>query len=317
VERDAPTRERLRKEEISMSAENEALVRRYVEEVCDQRKLEVVDEIFASNFTLHDPDYPGGEIGREGIKRIVQTFVGAFPDLQITLEDELSSAEKVVTRWTTRGTHQGELMGIVPTGNPIEVTAVGIWRVAEGKIAEAWLVFDAFGMMPQLGVVEADWSDWHPGMGDPLSPPGFRPLAPKPNSPYYMERHPTRYQWRDDIEELIRRTYREFGGPKNIHINTYLCHPESRDPYFACRDTVSFDIWGPAGRNDPIVPSRGNDIFWRLFNDLEKPDILWCIWNKQWWWRKNDFFEPYGDDDFTWHKDHIHVTYMGPYKQLL
>jgi hypothetical protein len=53
-----------------MSAENEALVRRYVEEVYDQRKLEVVDEIFASDFTLHDPDYPGGEIGPGGIKRI-------------------------------------------------------------------------------------------------------------------------------------------------------------------------------------------------------------------------------------------------------
>jgi hypothetical protein len=63
VEGDAPTRQRLRKEEISMSKENEALVRRYVEEVYDQRKLEVIDEIFASDFTLHDPDYPGGKIG--------------------------------------------------------------------------------------------------------------------------------------------------------------------------------------------------------------------------------------------------------------
>jgi steroid delta-isomerase-like uncharacterized protein len=155
VESDVPTRERVRKEEISMSAENEALVRRYVEEVYDQRKLEVVDEIFAPDFTLHDPDYPGGEIGPEGITRIVETFVGAFPDLQITLDDELSSADKVVTRWTTRGTHQGELMGIAPTGRRIEVTAVGIWRVAEGKIAEAWLVFDAFGMMQQLGVASS------------------------------------------------------------------------------------------------------------------------------------------------------------------
>jgi hypothetical protein len=59
VEGDAPTRERLRQEEISMSKENEALVRRYLEEVYDQRKLEVIDEIFASDFTLHDPDYPG------------------------------------------------------------------------------------------------------------------------------------------------------------------------------------------------------------------------------------------------------------------
>jgi steroid delta-isomerase-like uncharacterized protein len=138
-----------------MSKENEALVRRYVEEVYDQRKLEVIDEIFASEFTLHDPDLPGGARGPEGIKRIVETFVGGFPDLQVTLEDELSSADKVVTRWTSRGTHQGELLGIAPTGKRIHVTAVGIWRVANGKIAEAWLVYDAFGMLQQLGVASS------------------------------------------------------------------------------------------------------------------------------------------------------------------
>jgi predicted ester cyclase len=138
-----------------MSAENEALVRRYVEEVYDQRKLEVVDEIFTPDFTLHDPDMPGAGRGPEGIKRIVENAVGAFPDLQVTLDDELSSGEKVVTRFTFRGTHQGELMGIAPTGKRIEVTTIGIWRVAEGRIAEAWLVFDALGMMQQLGVVSS------------------------------------------------------------------------------------------------------------------------------------------------------------------
>ena len=138
-----------------MSAVNEALVRRYVEEVYDQRRLEVADEIFASDFTLHDPDLPGGVHGPEGMKHVVQTFVDAFPDLQVSLDDEFSSGEKVVTRWTSRGTHQGELMGIAPSGNRLEVTAVGIWRVADGKIAEAWVVFDALGMMQQLGVASS------------------------------------------------------------------------------------------------------------------------------------------------------------------
>src|SRR5215211_9295561 len=78
-----------RDQETRMSAENEALVRRYVEEVYDQCKLEVVDELFASDFTLHDPDLPGGARGPEGIKRIVDMF----PDLQVSLDDELSSGE--------------------------------------------------------------------------------------------------------------------------------------------------------------------------------------------------------------------------------
>jgi predicted ester cyclase len=95
----------------------------------------------------------------------VETFVDAFPDLQVSLADELSSGEKVVTRWTSRGTHQGELMGIAPTGNRVEVTAVGIWRVAEGKIAEAWLVFDALGMMQQLGVVPEPGPEDEPPAG--------------------------------------------------------------------------------------------------------------------------------------------------------
>ncbi len=70
-----------------MSSENEALVRRYVEEVYDQRRLDVADEIFAPDFTLHDPDLPGGARGPEGMKRVVETFVGAFPDLQVSLDD--------------------------------------------------------------------------------------------------------------------------------------------------------------------------------------------------------------------------------------
>jgi hypothetical protein len=83
-----------------MSAENEALIRRYVEEVYDQCNLEVADQIFASDLTLHEPDYPGGEIGPEGIKRIVETFVDAFPQLQPSLDGDLSSGEKVASGWS-------------------------------------------------------------------------------------------------------------------------------------------------------------------------------------------------------------------------
>src|SRR5215204_1429038 len=115
-----------------MSAENEAPVRRYVEEVYDQRKLEVVNEIFAPDFTLHEPDLPGVHTDQRGIKGIVTSFVDALPDLQISLDDDFSSGEKVVTRWTARGTHQG-------------------------KISEAWLVFHAFGMMQQLGVASSTY----------------------------------------------------------------------------------------------------------------------------------------------------------------
>jgi predicted ester cyclase len=103
-----------------MSAENEALVHRYVEKVYDQRKLEVADELFAPDFTLHDPELTGGARGPQEIKNIVRTFVDAFPHLQVSLDDEMSSGEIVITRWTARGTHQGALMGKASTGNRVD-----------------------------------------------------------------------------------------------------------------------------------------------------------------------------------------------------
>jgi hypothetical protein len=163
-----------------------------------------------------------------------------------------------------------------------------------------------------------DLSNWHPGAGDPLRPPEFDPKAPIPNSPSYVERHPTRYQWRDDIERYIRQIYRRFGGPDSIHINTYVCHPEHENPFIACRDTVSYDIWGPDGRGDPVGDQKGQKIFRWLFNDPGEPFIAWIIWQRRIWIRKDrpPRWFPFGNDPFTWHDDHIHVTATGPYRKL-
>jgi hypothetical protein len=158
-------------------------------------------------------------------------------------------------------------------------------------------------------------ANWHPGMGDPLRPPGFVPQSPIPNSPSYMQRHPTRYQWRADIEDYIRQIYRRFGGPGSIHINTYVCHPEDPNPSIACRDTVSYDIWGSEGRNDPIGFPLGQKIFRWLFNDPGEPLIAWIIWNRRIWIRGVGWQE-FGFNPFTWHEDHIHLTATGPYRRL-
>jgi hypothetical protein len=158
-----------------------------------------------------------------------------------------------------------------------------------------------------------------------LRPPGFNPKAPIPNSPSYQQRHPTRYQWRDDIERYIREIYRRFGGEgrrPDIHINTYVCHPEHRDPNIACRDTVSYDIWGSEGRNDPIGFDRGQKIWRFLFDDPGEPLIAWIIWNRRIWIRGISGgpgpggFRDFGTDSFTWHEDYIHLTATGPYRRL-
>jgi steroid delta-isomerase-like uncharacterized protein len=80
-------------------------------------------------------------------------YLGAFPDAEVTIEDQLAEGDKVVTRWTGRGTHQGELMGVPPSGNRVEVPGITISRIEGGKIVEEWENYDALGMMQAIGAV--------------------------------------------------------------------------------------------------------------------------------------------------------------------
>jgi steroid delta-isomerase-like uncharacterized protein len=136
-----------------MSAEeNKATFRRYVEEVGNEGNLDLVDEIFGS-YLSHQPAGHTEERGPEDVKRFMGEFRGAFPDFHSTIEDMIAEGDKVVTRWTMRGTHQGEFRGIAPTGNRITVTGIGIFRFSDGKVVESWDNFDQLGMMQQLGAI--------------------------------------------------------------------------------------------------------------------------------------------------------------------
>jgi steroid delta-isomerase-like uncharacterized protein len=77
----------------------------------------------------------------------------AFPDLQITVEDQIAEGDKVATRWRGRGTHQGDFLGIPSTGRPMEIAGITIFRLADGKIVESWGNPDNLGMLVQLGVI--------------------------------------------------------------------------------------------------------------------------------------------------------------------
>ncbi len=136
-----------------MSAEaNKALFRRVVEDIWHQGNLAVVDELFGSDYVYYAPGVPELR-GPDGFKQFVTMVRTAFPDLRFTLEDQIAEEEKVVTRWTARGTHRGELMGIPPTGKQATWTGVIISRIANGKIVEEWETEDALGMLQQLGAV--------------------------------------------------------------------------------------------------------------------------------------------------------------------
>jgi steroid delta-isomerase-like uncharacterized protein len=135
--------------------QNKATFRRYVEEVGNEGNLDLVDEIFGS-YLSHQPDGHTEERGPEDVRRFMGEFRQAFPDFHSTIEDQIAEGDKVVTRWTMRGTHNGEFRGIAPTGEQITVTGIGIFRFSdEGKVVESWDNFDQLGMMRQLGAIPA------------------------------------------------------------------------------------------------------------------------------------------------------------------
>jgi hypothetical protein len=147
---------------------------------------------------------------------------------------------------------------------------------------------------------------WTPGGNDSLVPPGFNPRAPIPHSPNYVDRHPTRYRWRKYVKPLIRKLYREMGGPDEIHINTYLDHPEGWH-----RTLTSFDVWGPGGRGFRIGFEKGERVRKIVFNDPGLPIIEWAIWQRQRFGIENDY-KPrhFGKNAFTYHDDHLHFTFL-------
>ena len=138
-----------------MSAENKAIARRLVEEAFNEGKLEVVDELAAPGIVSHDSALPEPLVGIDATKASISAYRGAFPDLRLTVEEQIAEGDLVVTRWTARGTHQGELMGMAPTGKEATVTGITIDRLENGRIAESRTNWDSLGLMQQLGAVPA------------------------------------------------------------------------------------------------------------------------------------------------------------------
>ena len=118
--------------------ENKAISRRADEEPFGRGNLEVADELSAPNFVYHDP--ASGEDWRspESVKQYAAMMRAAFPDLYYTVEDQISEGDKVVTRYAAGDTYQGEVMGIAPTGERVEITSISIMRINGGKIEEFW-----------------------------------------------------------------------------------------------------------------------------------------------------------------------------------
>jgi steroid delta-isomerase-like uncharacterized protein len=135
--------------------ENKKMARRFMEEAFGQGKPQLVDDLLDPDFVRYDPYIEAGAVrGVQTVKENIRWFRNVFPDLTCTIEDQLAEGEKVVTRWTVRGTHQGEeFFGVPATGERIEMRGIQIDRFEGGKLVEERAEFDLFGALQQLGAV--------------------------------------------------------------------------------------------------------------------------------------------------------------------
>ena len=139
------------------SEDNKALVRRYFEEVLNQGNLALANELNDPDLVYHDPAVPDVRTLPDYIQWISQ-FRNAFPDFHVTIEDSVAEGDKVVVRYTWRGTNTGQIVRPMPipaTGKQAMVTGMSIVRLAAGKAVEAWNQADSLGLFQQLGLIPA------------------------------------------------------------------------------------------------------------------------------------------------------------------
>jgi steroid delta-isomerase-like uncharacterized protein len=132
--------------------DNKAVVRRYYNEVLNERNIDLLDELAVDDYIEHDP-FPGQGNGLANLKVRVAGFFAAFDPLQFTIEDMIAEGDKVVVRWTNAGTDRGGFMGVPATGKEFGIAGIDIHVVRGGQLAEHWHVVDLLAQMQQLGLI--------------------------------------------------------------------------------------------------------------------------------------------------------------------
>lgn len=138
-----------------MTQDNSALVRRAIEEVWNRGDFANLDEIADDAIVIHGAAAGEDLRGHAAIVGFYTALHEAFPNIHFTVEDQIAAADRVVTRWTAHGTHQGAFQGIPATGKAVRVTGIDIDRLVDGKVVECWPQFDELGLLRQLGALPA------------------------------------------------------------------------------------------------------------------------------------------------------------------
>ena len=133
-----------------MSREQNIATQERLGQAISSGQLDVLNDIFAPNVVEHDPAPDQGP-GPRGFVHFFETLRGAFPDLTVTPEHMVTDEDNVAIAYTISGTHQGDFLGVAPTGKHISARGVQIGRFADGKIVERWGSSDELGILHQLG----------------------------------------------------------------------------------------------------------------------------------------------------------------------
>jgi len=136
-----------------MSEANKEVLRRWFQEVWNNGRADAIDELFAEHGSAHGLSDDAAVIGPAEFKTFHSTFRGAFPDIEVVLEDMIAEGDKVAARCSVRGKHSGDHLGFAATNKAIGITGMVIVRIEDGKIVEAWNNFDFMSMNRQLGVI--------------------------------------------------------------------------------------------------------------------------------------------------------------------
>jgi predicted ester cyclase len=137
----------------TVSEQNKEIVRG-IQRAFDSGDLDALDELIAPDIVSHDA-MPGAPRGLEGAKMAHEMVLSWFPDYRVVIDDLVAESDRVVARFTVSGTHDGEMMGVAPTGKSYSVTGFSEYRIENGKAVEHWGLHDNYGVMLQLGLIPA------------------------------------------------------------------------------------------------------------------------------------------------------------------
>ena len=135
--------------------QNKTIVRDMIDSLFTRGDADAVDEYLGEGFVWHDPSVGGLSADREGVRTAAALIRAAFPDWHSDLHMLVGESDIVVERFTASGSHQGEFLGVAPTGRTVTLRGINIFRITDGRVVEWWSRLDTLGMLSQLGLVDA------------------------------------------------------------------------------------------------------------------------------------------------------------------